>query len=410
MAAATPLEQALVSLLAASPAMRPDDLGSHVVHAGELLGGRDVEVLLVDLEQLVLRSITGGGRELPVSGSAAGAAFHSESFATEAASGGGVRLWVPILDSAERVGVVGAVVPDASPETRRQWSVLGGLVGELVVTKTRYGDALAVARRTRAVTLAAELRWNLLPPLTFTSPDIVIAGMLEPAYEVAGDTFDYAVNGDVAHVGLFDAMGHGLEACRMANLAVGSYRNSRRSGADLVATTTAMDAVLLDQFGESRFVTGQLATLALGTGALDVVNAGHPAPTVFHVDGTYEEVPVESSPPIGIDLGARTVSSTALREGDVLLFHTDGITEARGEDGSHFGTDRLRGLVCSLLAEDLRPAEVIRQVVLEVIEHGRPLRDDATLVLVGWRMGNDAVPPAVRVIEGEPPSSAPSGA
>lgn len=146
---------------------------------------------------------------------------------------GGTRIWVPILDSAERVGVLGAVVPDATLETLRRWTMLSGLVGEMVVTKTRYGDALSIARRTRAVSLAAELRWNLLPPLTFTSPDVVVAGMLEPAYEIAGDTFDYAINGDRAHIGLFDAMGHGLEACRMANLAVGSYQHSRRTGADL---------------------------------------------------------------------------------------------------------------------------------------------------------------------------------
>lgn len=392
------LERALVSLITASTAMRPDDLGAHVVHAGELLGGREVAIALVDLEQLVLRSITGDGRELAVSGSAAGEAFCSEAVTTEEAESG-VRLWVPILDSAERVGVIGAVVADDSEETRRQWAVLGGLVGELVVTKTRYGDALALARRMRHLTLAAELRWSLLPPLTFTSPDIVIAGMLEPAYGVAGDTFDYAVNGDVAHVGLFDAMGHGLEACRMANLAVGSYRSSRRAGADLVATTISMDAELLAQFGESRFVTGQLATLALDTGELTVVNAGHPAPTVFHVDGTFDELPIESSPPFGIDLGARTTSTAHLREGDVLLFHTDGITEARSRDGGHYGTARLQQLVCSMLAEDLRPAEVIRRVVLDVIEHGRPLRDDATLVMVGWRVGEDAVPPAVRSAE-----------
>ena len=394
----TPLERALVSLISASTAMRPDDLGDHVIRAGELLGGRDVAVALVDLEQLVLRSITGDGGEQPVTGSAAGDAFRSEAVTTEEVPDG-IRLWVPILDSAERVGVVSAVVDDDSPETRRQWAILGGLIGELVVTKTRYGDALANARRTRPLTLAAELRWNLLPPLTFTSPDVVVAGMLEPAYEVAGDTFDYAVNGDVAHVGLFDAMGHGLEACRMANLAVGSYRNSRRSGADLPATVATMDATMLDQFGESRFVTGQLATLALDSGALTVVNAGHPAPTVFHVDGTFEELPVESSPPIGIDLGARATSTAQLREGDILLFHTDGITEARSDDGTHYGTDRFRRLVCSLLSEELRPAEVIRQVILDVIEHGRPLRDDATLVLVGWKVGADAVPPAVRVTE-----------
>jgi serine phosphatase RsbU (regulator of sigma subunit) len=268
----------------------------------------------------------------------------------------------------------------------------------MVVTKTRYGDALSVARRARAVSLAAELRWNLLPPLTFTSPDIVVTGMLEPAYDIAGDTFDYAINGDHAHIGLFDAMGHGLEACRMANLAVGSYQHSRRTGADLIATTSAMDAEILAQFGESRFVTGQLATLELESGTLTVINAGHPPPTVFHADGTYEELPVEPSPPIGLDVGARTTLSAQLREGDMLLFHTDGITEARPAEGVDFGVERLRGLVCSLLKEDLRPAEVIRRVILAVMAHGKPLRDDATLVLVGWRLGDRAVPPVIRAV------------
>src|SRR5688572_27137860 len=98
MADGSPLEQALVSLISGSTSMRPDDLGPAIVEAGELLGGREIAVVLVDIEQLVLRSIT-GGEALPVDGSAAGEAFRSESFATEPAACG-VRLWVPILDSA----------------------------------------------------------------------------------------------------------------------------------------------------------------------------------------------------------------------------------------------------------------------------------------------------------------------
>lgn len=391
------LEQALVYLIAASSELMPDALGPAVLEAGRLLGGTDVKILLVDLEQLELRSIAGDGAVEAVEGTRAGEAFRSEAFVHDGVDGG-VRIWVPILDSAERVGVLGAVVPDATLETLRRWTMLAGLVGEMVVTKTRYGDALAIARRTRPVSLAAELRWNLLPSLTFTSPDVLVAGMLEPAYEIAGDTFDYAINGDRAHIGLFDAMGHGLEACRMANLAVGSYQHSRRTGADLIATTSSMDTEILAQFGESRFVTGQLATLELESGTLTVINAGHPAPTVFHADGTFAELPVEPSPPIGLDIGARSTLTEQLREGDMLLFHTDGITEARPAGGVDFGVERLRTLVCSLLREDLRPAEVIRRVILAVMEHGHPLRDDATLVLVGWRLGDRAVPPVIRAV------------
>ena len=66
------------------------------------------------------------------------------------------------------------------------------------------------------------MRWGLLPPLTFTSPDVTIAGFLQPSQGIAGDAFDYGVTGRIASVAIFDAMGHGLEASRMANVAVGA--------------------------------------------------------------------------------------------------------------------------------------------------------------------------------------------
>ena len=44
------------------------------------------------------------------------------------------------------------------------------------------------------MTLAAEMQWSLLPPLSFAAGGVTIAGLLEPAYEVGGDCFDYAYN------------------------------------------------------------------------------------------------------------------------------------------------------------------------------------------------------------------------
>jgi serine phosphatase RsbU (regulator of sigma subunit) len=304
---------------------------------------------------------------------------------------------VPILDSAERVGVLGTTLDRVSAVVVRQWALLGGLVGELVVTKSRYGDAPVMARRTEPVALAAEMRWALLPPLTFTSPDVVVSAILEPAYQVAGDAFDYAVNGDVAHVALFDAMGHGLEASRMANLAVGSYRHSRRRGEGLRACVGEMDAAIQEQFGDYRFVTGQVATLDLGSGVLSAINAGHPPPVVFHPDGTTEELQCTRVRPLGLGVAPSEPVETQLREGDVILFHTDGITEARSPAGQFFGSERLHGLVGELLTARLRPAEVLRRVVDAVLVYQPRLRDDATLLLLGWQLGEQSLPPALRL-------------
>ena len=394
----SPLERALVELIVASPKMLPDDLSAWVERAGGHLGGRDVTLLLVDLDQAELRPLGGGSATHPVESSTAGRAYRTEDVVEEAHDGG-TQLWVPILDSAERVGVLGAVVDEVSPDALFQWTVLAGFLGELVVTKSRYGDAIATSRRIRPVSVSAEMRWALLPPLTFTSPDIVVAGIVQPAYDIAGDTFDYSVSSTCAEFALFDAMGHGVEAARMANLAVGAYRNSRRHGVDLTQTIRTLDELIQSQFGDSRYVTGQVASIDLGSGVVTAINAGHPAPLVFHADGTSEELPCARSLPIGLDAEPRASLDTQLREGDVLLFHTDGVTEARMRSGGFVGNDRLQGLVSELLGAKLRPAEILRQVVRDLLGDATRLRDDATLLMVGWRIGDEALPPVIRVVD-----------
>jgi serine phosphatase RsbU (regulator of sigma subunit) len=233
--------------------------------------------------------------------------------------------------------------------------------------------------------LAAELRWATLPPLTFINDRVAISGLLEPAYEIAGDAFDYAVNGDVAHLAVVDAMGHGLEASRMANLAVGSYRHSRRRDHDLIATFRAMDAVIADQFGPERFVTGQLAQLNLGSGRLAWVNAGHPRPLLLRGDEPVDELRGETCLPFGLGSVPAEAAEVSLVPGDIVLFMTDGVLEARSPEGQLFGRTRLARLLIEAVASGDVPAEVMRRLCHSVLEHQRGrLQDDASLLLLMW--------------------------
>jgi serine phosphatase RsbU (regulator of sigma subunit) len=59
-----------------------------------------------------------------------------------------------------------------------------------------------------------------------------------PAYEVAGDSFDYALNTDVLHVAIIDSVGHDIESSVISHLVNGSLRNSRRNGRDLPRPTS----------------------------------------------------------------------------------------------------------------------------------------------------------------------------
>ena len=205
------------------------------------------------------------------------------------------------MDSAERLGVLGITV-DAENDDAELWTAFASVIGETMVSKTAYGDRINRTRRPRGVTLAAEMRWALLPPLTFRSPYVEISGVLEPAYDIAGDTFDYSVNGNILSLAVLDAMGHGLEASQIANLAVSEYRRGRQSELTLGELLHSMDDVVASQFGSSRFVTGQLAEFDLRSGRLTVVNAGHPPPILFRGGRDIGDLPCRPCPPMGLGL------------------------------------------------------------------------------------------------------------
>jgi hypothetical protein len=101
------------------------------------------------------------------------------------------------------------------------------------VARNAYTDLFPRLRRRKTLSLAAEMQWEQLPPLTFGTDRVVITGGLEPAYDIGGDSFDYAVNGDTADLLVIDSVGHGLPAALLASVAISAYRHARRSMLDL---------------------------------------------------------------------------------------------------------------------------------------------------------------------------------
>ena len=93
----------------------------------------------------------------------------------------------------------------------------------------RYTDRFEMLRRRRELGLAAEIQWELLPSLAFELPAFSIAGTVEPAYEIGGDNFDYAISAHRLTVSVSDAVGHGIRAALLASLAVTAMRNARRA-------------------------------------------------------------------------------------------------------------------------------------------------------------------------------------
>lgn len=311
-------------------------------------------------------------------------------------AGGTTTVWSPVLDGTERLGVLSLRLPageEADPDLLADVADVSALIAELVLTRSLYGDAVELTRRREDLTVAAELQWGLLPPLTYVAPDVSIAGVLSPAHEVAGDSFDYAANGDVLHVSLLDAMGHGLEATLLAAVALSVLRNSRRSGRGLAETVLAVDSAIAAQFGPDKFLTGIVGQLHVPTGVWRWVTCGHPPALLLREGQVVKRLDSVVGVPVGLGLfdGEPEVGQERLQPGDRLLLHTDGVTEARDQEGNFFGEDRLQGFL-TREAADARPvAETLRRLNLAVLrhQHGR-LQDDATTVILEWRTDEPA--------------------
>jgi serine phosphatase RsbU (regulator of sigma subunit) len=353
------------------------------------------------LEPVARGSVAGGVRPQDLIDSAAGEAYreqrritawvdHPAEAAEAGAATGGVGgpalvVYLPVSVRAERLGVLAVTLPGDSldAEVAQVLEDVTRVLGHVLTGARRYTDRFEMLRRRRELGLAAEIQWELLPSLAFELPAFSIAGMVEPAYEIGGDNFDYAISAHRLTVGVSDAAGHGLRAALLASLSCTAMRNARRARCTIVEQAESANQHLVDQFPGADFVTGLLLDLDVDTGVGTILNAGHPPPLLLR-DGAVSELVLPAALPLGLVVPGRyAVHPIRLLPGDRLLLFTDGITEAHRRGEPEFGYRRL----AALLAEHRHdpPAELVRHITRAVTEACRgELSDDATAVCLDW--------------------------
>lgn len=171
-------------LLRSTSCLASDDLAPLLRAEAKACGFGDATMFLADYEQLALIPVCPLPDEAfaqDIDTTLAGRAFQVERpvYGPSDEAGAG-SLWLPLIDSAERLGVLCLRSPAWSEELEQRCVDVASLVAELIVAKARYGDSLTLVRRQKEMTLAAELRWAQLPPLTFTAERVGIACVLEP--------------------------------------------------------------------------------------------------------------------------------------------------------------------------------------------------------------------------------------
>lgn len=399
---------ALAYLIERAHVVAPPRLLSVVRQAAAGFGAQ-VELLPVDFGQTQLMPLgedeaSSTRRPIPIQGSLAGRAYIQAAPVSTPLPDGGVLIIAPLLDGIERLGVLelrfaADDVESTLPQVRR----FTELVTQFLATKGRVTDEFHRLRSVEPMTLAAQMQWQMLPPMTAHAPEVTIAGQIEPAYTVGGDAFDYAINWDHAHLAIFDAMGHGVPASVVTALAIGAYRTSRRGIHTLPATVRAMDAAVSEQFPDERFVTALLAQLDLATGRVEFLNAGHLQPLLLRGRQIVALPAITPGLPLGLGgllppIDDRVVEFQ-LEPGDRLLMVTDGVLDAVDETGEPFGVGRLMELTERTAHDRLGLAELARAITRGVYHYQNgKLRDDASLLVLEY---------AGRAADDTPPSTAP---
>ncbi|MEU4673475.1 PP2C family protein-serine/threonine phosphatase [Amycolatopsis sp. NPDC023774] len=389
---------ALVHLLEGTELAPPERL-PHLVEAAGKLIGIGFSVYLTDYAQQYLHPVSAAadpGPPLPIDSTLAGRAFRSLEM-LPADSAGRPCLWVPLVDGAERIGVLRADVTDEDelddPGLRAQcrWTAL--LIGHLVVLMTQYGDGLDTVRRRRDRTIPGELIWSLLPPLTAGVDGFVVTGVLEPRHAVAGDAFDYSLSDTTAVLFIVDAVGHDLRSGHIAATALATHRSARRAGYGLFEQARQIDETIGAAFGNVSFATAVLAEIDLATGRMRYVNAGHPEPLLMRGGKVVKQLSGGRRAALGLGSGELVVGEERLQPDDWLVLYTDGITEARNSEGEFFGEARLADFLRREASTGYPPPETVRRLIQAVLtHHDGSLQDDATVLLARWTDPRDIDP------------------
>ena len=296
------------------------------------------------------------------------------------------ELAIPMIHQGRVVGVLDLESPQVNYFTEDHEQTLMILGAHLAVSleNARLYEKLAKdeARMERELTAAQRLQTALLRPVPDTDYGLDITARIHSAREVCGDLYDFLSYGtQQLGVALGDVSGKGSAAALYGAVATGILRSLSPHKLQPAELLRQLNQLVCDRRVEGRYMTICFATWQKGRHKLRLANAGQTQPLLWK-DGHVEQIQLTGFP-IGIfDDATYEEWSVSLTSGDILLFFSDGLTEASNREGKFFGTGRIKEL---LEANAHMNSSELADRLLEEVEkftQGGAITDDRTLVVM----------------------------
>ncbi len=298
------------------------------------------------------------------------------------------ELTVPLLAGEELVGVFNLESdrPGAFGEADlRLLEAFGNQAAVAIQRAWLHDQALEKRRLEEEIGIARRIQRRLLPDGCPQLPGFDIAGFNYPSLEVSGDLYDFIrITDDHLGIVIGDVAGKGVPA----GLVMATFRASLiaeiRNNYAISVILSKVNALLCESIEETSFVTAVYGVLDATTRRFTYSNAGHNPPLLLRANGTAEWLEIGGTILGRFESSGYREAWVGLAPGDVLVFYTDGITEAESPEGEMFGSERLLEVVREGMREQRDAHGLCARILEAVRSHSKSVhaQDDLTGVVL----------------------------
>jgi len=297
-------------------------------------------------------------------------------------------LCVPLIVKGDLIGYLAVFNKKSgifSEDDRRLLSIISSQSAQIIENARLLEEEKHLLSLREELKMAHKIQNKLLPDSVPKFKGYDIEAINIPAKSVGGDYYDFIrkTEGQLAFC-IADITGKGMPAALlMANLQA-TFRSQVLVSDDYALSVKRTNTLLFNSTEPTKFATLFFGVLETENPRLTYVNAGHDHPYLIRKNSEPEELEATGLLLAVVEDTDYEVNQVSLLPGDLLLFFTDGITEAMNNQKQEYGLERLRNLAESL--SDQTAENIAAEILKDVNSHsaGAEQSDDITLIIVKY--------------------------
>ena len=292
----------------------------------------------------------------------------------------------PLLVKGKELGVI-FIIEDKNKFIGNDEETISALTIQVAIAINNakiYADLRVKERISQELEVASRIQKTILPKNITNIYGLQIANYFEPAKEVGGDYYDYTVKDDENFsITIADVSGKGVPAAFLMALGRSILKTLERQGESPADNLRNLNQIIYPDITEDMFITMLHSNFNRKTKILTYSNAGHNPLIVYRAKEDTMELYSVKGVAIGFMQGYNyKQGEIKLEKGDIVLYYTDGITEAENPNKELFGFDRLKKVIYDNKFNDV---DTIKENILNEINIFRrdyPQVDDLTFVVI----------------------------